>query len=501
MGRSNSRRSTLLTAAALSAVAGGLSVAPPAVQQALRAAVLDFVVSGQSFAIDHLDKWRAAEVAVPAGPPAERTEVAAKPENDQRRASRTDLPPAAAGKRPPSRGIAPGRNVRRFTHPRSQCASAGAPSVVRAAVVSRQTLSQWQSVRHLNQGRARGITESSIVLEENLPHLDQGSEAGVESEFDVFIGRCVVGRIASVGRWTSTLEPITDPHYRALAQIVRPTDQGGTFGTEGILVGQGNGLCKLTEVPTTETVRVGDEVYTSDRDGRLPIPFVLRTSQNRRGGRPPLGHHRRPGREDGRPEIGRRAQTAAELCPTVGRMNGPVMKFVLRRDADRTALPCSSRFVGPLLGGATLRAEVLCFPVVAAVIACPGVAGCGSCRSRRTGLRLSGGGRRGTADGRFRARRRCSQFDDEPKSAVGIFVLSFVCAAGLETAIAAIRSAQSGFPLSHLPSAVDMAVPAVVTAIVMSGLCLAVRQLTRPFARRPLDGGRFVSIGWQRTAD
>ena len=65
---------------------GGAFRRSPAVQQALRAAVLDVVVSGQSFAIDRLDEWRAAEVAMPAGLPAERAEVVAKPENDQRRA-------------------------------------------------------------------------------------------------------------------------------------------------------------------------------------------------------------------------------------------------------------------------------------------------------------------------------------------------------------------------------------------------------------------------------
>src|SRR3984957_10248615 len=81
MGRAYSRRRTLLTAAVLAAVAGGLSVAPPALQQALRAAVLDVVVSSQSFAIDRLDKWRSAE---PAGPPVQRAEVVLKPENDQR---------------------------------------------------------------------------------------------------------------------------------------------------------------------------------------------------------------------------------------------------------------------------------------------------------------------------------------------------------------------------------------------------------------------------------
>jgi len=157
--------------------------------------------------------------------------------------------------------------------------------------------------------------------------------------------------------------------------------------------------------------------------------------------------------------------------------------------------------LGPLLGGASFRAAGLCFPVVATVIACPG----------SPAVVLAGlvglvcdcltGGTLGPQMAAFALIAAVASLTARPKSVVGIFVLSFACAAGLETAIAAIRSAQNGFRFPNLPAAVDMAVPAVVTAIVMSSLWLAARQLTRPFARRPLAGGRFVSIGWQRTAD
>ncbi|HEX4073211.1 MAG TPA: hypothetical protein VHX68_18675 [Planctomycetaceae bacterium] len=157
--------------------------------------------------------------------------------------------------------------------------------------------------------------------------------------------------------------------------------------------------------------------------------------------------------------------------------------------------------VGPLLGGATVRAEVLCFPVLAAVLAWPGspavVLGalvglvCDCLAGATVGPQMAA----------FALVAAVASLTARPKSAVGIFVLSFACAAVLETAVAAIRSAESGFLFSHLPKAIEIVVPAVVTSIVMSGLWLAARQLTRPFARRPLDGGRFVSIGWQRTAD
>jgi cell shape-determining protein MreD len=181
-------------------------------------------------------------------------------------------------------------------------------------------------------------------------------------------------------------------------------------------------------------------------------------------------------------------------------MNGRVMKFVLVSTLTLLFFMLEP-VIGPLLGGATTRAEVLCFPVVAAVIACPGSSAvvlgafvglvCDCLAGAAVGPQMAA----------FALIAAVASLTSRPKSVVGIFVLSFACAAGLEAAIVAIRSAQSGFPLSRLPSAVEMAVPALVTAIVMSGLWLAARQLTRPFARRPLDGGRFVSIGWQRTAD
>jgi cell shape-determining protein MreC len=273
MGRPGTKRSTLLSAAAVLVTAGGLCIAPPRLQQIIRGAVLDAVVSGQALAMNRYEAMRESTrlCAIPSRP--DSPEAKKDTPNDSLRnlericrqlrfenarlreelqlAEKYGVSPIAAPKSRPS----------------------AAPEVVRAALVSRQALSQWRTARTLNQGRSAGISEASLVLEEDSPHLDQGTDAGLEPELDVFIGRCVVGRIASVGRWTSTLESITDRRYHALVQIVRPSDQGGSFGTEGILVGQGNGLCKLTEVPTTESVRVGDEVYTSERDSRAGVPL------------------------------------------------------------------------------------------------------------------------------------------------------------------------------------------------------------------------------------
>ena len=88
--------------------------------------------------------------------------------------------------------------------------------------------------------------------------------------------RCGSHRVG--GSLGQALEPITDPRYRGLAQIIRPSDQGGSFGAEGILIGQGTELLKLAEVPTTQSVRVGDEVYTSDRDRAFRFPCITAAS-------------------------------------------------------------------------------------------------------------------------------------------------------------------------------------------------------------------------------
>jgi rod shape-determining protein MreC len=271
MGQPGTKRSTLLSAAAVLMASGGLFIAPPRLQQAVRGSVLDVVVSGQALAMSRYDALRRSASSLAfTRRPVENVATAAPSDEAARKLEQTCRKLRLENARLREElQLAEKYGVSPIAIPKLHATTT--PEVVRAALVSRQVLSQWRTLRTLNQGRSAGISESSLVLEEDSPHLDQGADAGIEPDLDVFIGRCVVGRIASVGRWTSTLESITDRRYRALVQIVRPTDQGGSFGTEGILVGQGNGLCKLTEVPTTETVRVGDEVYTSERDSHAGV--------------------------------------------------------------------------------------------------------------------------------------------------------------------------------------------------------------------------------------
>ncbi|HET6326463.1 MAG TPA: rod shape-determining protein MreC [Planctomycetaceae bacterium] len=275
MRRPPRHRSTLFATIATCAVATALFLSPPTVQQAVRSGVLDGIAPSQAWVVAHYESARQLILnrfsrSTPSTPLFASTNGA---EGDLRIVALEQ-----AGRRlrlenarlreelslAEKYGVSP--------VPATGRSSPAALTVVPATVINQQTQSV-AAEQLLNSGRSHGLTEADVVLDESAARLDQGSEAGIEPELDVLIGRCVVGRIASVGRWASALEPITDPRYRGLAQIIRPSDQGGSFGAEGILVGQGTELLQLTDVPTTQSVRVGDEVYTSDRDRRFPIPL------------------------------------------------------------------------------------------------------------------------------------------------------------------------------------------------------------------------------------
>src|SRR5580704_6373047 len=70
MGRPGTKRSTLLSAAAVLVTAGGLCIAPPRLQQIIRGAVLDAVVSGQALAMNRYEAMRESTrlCAIPSRP-------------------------------------------------------------------------------------------------------------------------------------------------------------------------------------------------------------------------------------------------------------------------------------------------------------------------------------------------------------------------------------------------------------------------------------------------
>ena len=147
------------------------------------------------------------------------------------------------------------------------------PQLLQAAVLGDESAALWRSGTLIDRGSADGLRESTLVLEAAASLVDQGAPAGLAAGQPVYSGRNVVGKIGVVGRWTSTIQPLTDPKFRGMAQLARKTPNGISFASTAILEGTGEDLCRLTLVPASEAVSVGDEVYTNHNDAALPFPF------------------------------------------------------------------------------------------------------------------------------------------------------------------------------------------------------------------------------------
>lgn len=145
------------------------------------------------------------------------------------------------------------------------------PQLVTARVLGEETAALWRGKKLLGVGEKSGVVESALVLEDTRPLVDQGAETELSEGDAVYAGRIVIGKIAAVGRYTSTLRRITDPDYTGRARLARRTSQGLVFGAEGTIFGDGSELCGLKHI--TDPVNVGDEVYTGGTDGVLPLPM------------------------------------------------------------------------------------------------------------------------------------------------------------------------------------------------------------------------------------
>lgn len=152
------------------------------------------------------------------------------------------------------------------------------PSLVEVAVLGDTMAEKWRSGKLLDQGANNGIRENEIIISTRRSQrslIDMGEDAKISPEDALLLGRCVIGKVENVGRWTSTIQLVTDAQYGGRAQLIRKTSEGMfVFGeAKGILRGQGGPLCKLEGIPAESSVHVHDSVFTAERDGILPIPL------------------------------------------------------------------------------------------------------------------------------------------------------------------------------------------------------------------------------------
>lgn len=147
------------------------------------------------------------------------------------------------------------------------------PQLLQVGVLGTAAATEWRQGLYLSGGSAHGLRESSLVLNDVRSLIDYGRDGGVAAEDPLLLGRQVIGKVAQAGRWSSSMLLLTDVGYRGRAQLVRSTSQGPVFAAPGILRGTGEPTCRLEGIPSTESVRVGDFVYTAERDGVIPVPL------------------------------------------------------------------------------------------------------------------------------------------------------------------------------------------------------------------------------------
>lgn len=98
--------------------------------------------------------------------------------------------------------------------------------------------------------------------------LDRGQREGITLHQPVITQRGVVGKIIESAPGVSKVQTILDPNAGVAALIQRTRVQG-------VLVGEGDGLCRLEFISRLSNVEVGDVVVTSGLDRIHPKGIIL----------------------------------------------------------------------------------------------------------------------------------------------------------------------------------------------------------------------------------
>jgi cell shape-determining protein MreC len=263
---------TLLTACCFAIAGAGLYFSPDALAARIRGAVTDALRPGQqAVRFAKMSAHRGLATLIGSTTTADEVEVARltqdlETEQIRSRALETRLAQLTE-QHLPENGISPAMK-------RSQRLLL--PTLIEVAVLGDLVAEQWRAGKLLDEGSKGGLRENELVLSSRKPLkplIDLGEDADISSEDTLLLGRCVIGKVEHVGRWTSSFQPVTDARYRGRAQLIRETSEGFVFETQGILKGQGSSLCKLTGIPAEKSVHLHDSVYTADRDGLQATPL------------------------------------------------------------------------------------------------------------------------------------------------------------------------------------------------------------------------------------
>ena len=147
-----------------------------------------------------------------------------------------------------------GRDLIRFTGLKAKVLShSGLPGTLKEAFVA--------------AGKANGLQKSQLVIEDDGIVVDKGTDNGLTAGQKVVRGSAVIGRISRTSQWVGLVQPVTHKEFSAAVQVVKLKAQGASFGAKGLLEGTGDAFCQISGIPYTESVAVGDEVFSADLDG------------------------------------------------------------------------------------------------------------------------------------------------------------------------------------------------------------------------------------------
>lgn len=169
------------------------------------------------------------------------------------------------------------RNFVEFPYRAEETRALVVPELVTARVLGDQSRQSWKQQKMLDTGSSAGIKESHWVLEAETPIVDLGEDHNVQPQDYVLSGKAVLGRIQKVGRWSSTLQCLTDDQFKAKARLIRKVGQNYVAGAEGLLEGTGEDRCQLTMVSREALVDVGDSVYTVADESPQQHPLLFGT--------------------------------------------------------------------------------------------------------------------------------------------------------------------------------------------------------------------------------
>ena len=145
--------------------------------------------------------------------------------------------------------------------------------LVTADVIAEESPGALAGGMILNAGLSDGVEAGRPVVLGT--RLNRGSEGGLVAGAEIVAGGTVLGRISEVGRWTSTVLPVTSLQFRAHVRTARAGAGGTSFVAQAILEGDGTPTCLLRYLAPSSRVEVGDAVYTHDPTGLMPAPLYF----------------------------------------------------------------------------------------------------------------------------------------------------------------------------------------------------------------------------------